>query len=101
MLINKISDCCQSIDLTKDIKVAVAVSGGSDSLALALALKDYGQNIICFIVDHKLREISGEHALQTKNILQILMQNFHPLIHQSHQFQNIMKLNLQLLPIPN
>ena len=70
MLIDKISYCCKSIGLTKDIKVGVAVSGGSDSLALALALKEYGQNIVCFILDHKLREISGEHALQTKNILQ-------------------------------
>ena len=69
MLIEKIEECLIKLNIEKEQKIAVAVSGGSDSLALILALKQCRQNIFGLIVDHKLRENSSNHALQTQNIL--------------------------------
>ncbi len=69
MLIEKIEECLIKLNIEKEQKIAVAVSGGSDSLALILALKQCRQNIFGLIVDHKLRENSSNHALQTQDIL--------------------------------
>ncbi len=52
--------------------IAVAVSGGIDSMALALSLSQTGYNPICLIVDHKLRLSSTKQALATKKILDTL-----------------------------
>lgn len=53
-------------------KIAVGVSGGSDSLSLLLLLKAWaeqrGASVICITVDHKLREESREEALFVRNI---------------------------------
>ena len=52
---------------------AVAVSGGSDSLALAFLTKiysiKYSLNCKYFIVDHKLRKESTKEAKNVKKIL--------------------------------
>ncbi len=54
-------------------RVAVAVSGGPDSLALAYLTKvfsiKYNLNFKYFIVDHKLRKESTEEAQRVKQIL--------------------------------
>ena len=54
-------------------KLAVAVSGGPDSLALAYLAKCYSLNnkliVKYFIVDHKLRKESSLEAKMVKNIL--------------------------------
>jgi len=53
--------------------LAVAVSGGPDSLALAFLVKCYSLknklNVKYFIVDHKLRKESSHEAKTVKNIL--------------------------------
>ena len=53
--------------------LAVAVSGGPDSLTLAFLAKCYALkhkiNIKCFIVDHKLRKESSIEAKTIKKIL--------------------------------
>ena len=53
--------------------LAVAVSGGPDSLALAFLVKCYSLknklNVKYFIVDHKLRKESSNEAKKIKNIL--------------------------------
>ena len=56
--------------------VAVAVSGGRDSLALALLTHDWaaprGGRIAALIVDHGLRSGSGEEAAKTRGLLENL-----------------------------
>lgn len=42
--------------------IAVAVSGGADSLALALRLHESGKKIVAVTVDHKLRKESADEA---------------------------------------
>ena len=60
-----------SLDIKKNI--AVAVSGGPDSLALAYLAKCYALKnnikVKCFIVDHKLRKDSLLEAIAVKKIL--------------------------------
>jgi tRNA(Ile)-lysidine synthase len=60
-----------SLDIKKNL--AVAVSGGPDSLSLAFLAKCYAlKNKIklkCFIVDHKLRKESSLEAISVKKIL--------------------------------
>ena len=54
--------------------IAVGVSGGSDSLALALMLNDeltpLGYKIIALTVDHRLRPSSAQEALYVSQIMQ-------------------------------
>ena len=50
--------------------VAVGVSGGADSLALVLRLKDNGVKVIALTVDHKLRSESREEADYVACIMQ-------------------------------
>ena len=53
--------------------IAIAVSGGPDSLALAFLAKCFAlknkTKVICFVVDHKLRKESTLEAKSVKNIL--------------------------------
>ncbi|NBQ46799.1 MAG: tRNA lysidine(34) synthetase TilS, partial [Proteobacteria bacterium] len=56
-------------------KFAIAVSGGSDSLALSILAKLYSlendNNFVALIIDHKLRKDSANEAKQTyKNLTQ-------------------------------
>ncbi|MGL4371790.1 MAG: tRNA lysidine(34) synthetase TilS, partial [Alphaproteobacteria bacterium] len=54
--------------LVDEQRVAVAVSGGSDSLALLVLLKAWsetkGKSLVALIVDHRLRLQSSQEALQ-------------------------------------
>ena len=60
-----------SLDIKENL--AVAVSGGPDSMALAFLVKCYSLknklNVKYFIVDHKLRKESTLEAKTVKNIL--------------------------------
>ncbi len=53
-----------------DKVVAVGVSGGADSLALVLRLRDAGVRVIALTVDHGLREESRKEADYVANIMQ-------------------------------
>lgn len=44
--------------------LAVAVSGGSDSMAMALLAKQFGFEVVALTVDHQLRPESGREAAQ-------------------------------------
>lgn len=62
-----LSSCFSSLDLEGRSRVVVAVSGGSDSLALLFLLHDYvkgrsNPDIIAVTVDHRLRPESAEEA---------------------------------------
>jgi len=46
-------------------RLAVAVSGGADSTALALLARDWGADVLALIVDHGLRAESGAEAALT------------------------------------
>ena len=46
-------------------KIAVALSGGSDSLALTIALKNLGYDILAILVNHNLRKTSKEEIDKT------------------------------------
>ena len=48
-------------NLTDDV-IAVGVSGGADSLALSLMLKDAGKKVVALTVDHCLRKESAKEA---------------------------------------
>lgn len=50
-------------------RIAVAVSGGGDSLALALLLQQAGADIVALTVDHQLRAASRDEALQVQALL--------------------------------
>ena len=54
-------DFFEKYNLNENI-VAVGVSGGADSFALALMLKDAGKKVVALTVDHCLREESGIEA---------------------------------------
>tara|TARA_R110002050_G_scaffold847_7_gene6034 strand:+ start:4726 stop:6036 length:1311 start_codon:yes stop_codon:yes gene_type:complete len=58
------------ITFTADCKIAIAVSGGADSLALAFSLKSfekqYGYRLIALHVNHKLRAEALTEATQVK-----------------------------------
>ena len=49
--------------------VAVAVSGGADSLALVLRLRDAGINVIALTVDHGLRSESRNEAIYVADVM--------------------------------
>jgi len=72
---NKINQIYKRFEKTLNIdeNYIVAVSGGSDSLALAFLAKIYAlkKNLICrfFIVDHKLRAESSKEARVVKKVL--------------------------------
>lgn len=65
-----ILECFKHLNIPTNMPLAVAVSGGIDSLAVALGLLQFGYNPVGLIVNHGLRSISTEHAIKTKNILQ-------------------------------
>lgn len=69
---NKISEIFGKEKLPK--KVAVAVSGGSDSLALTLLLNEFCQqkniDLFAVTVDHKMRQSSAGEAQKLQKILQ-------------------------------
>ena len=54
-------DFFEKHNLTDDV-VAVGVSGGADSLALVLMLKDAGKKVVALTVDHCLRKESAKEA---------------------------------------
>ena len=62
---------CKSLNTSEDL--AVAVSGGPDSLALAYLTKCYSLKkkikVSYFIVDHKLRKESSSEAITVKKVL--------------------------------
>ena len=68
----------------KGKNIGIAVSGGSDSLALAYLAnkyhKKYNYNIIAFTLDHKLRIESSEETKYVKNIMKKLKIEHHSLI---------------------
>ncbi len=68
----------------KGKNIGIAVSGGSDSLALAYLAnkyhKKYNYNIIAFTLDHKLRIESSEETKYVKNIMKELKIEHHSLI---------------------
>ena len=49
-------------------RIAVAVSGGADSLALAMLAKSWGDPV-AFVVDHGLRAASAGEAEWTRGVL--------------------------------
>jgi len=57
----------------KKPKIAVAVSGGPDSMALVFLLhhwlKNSGGSLVALIVDHQIRKESHQEAIKTKNYL--------------------------------
>ncbi len=63
----------QLVDLTSNLNFAVAVSGGSDSLALCLLidqwLKSKDSKLVAITIDHQLRPESSEEALQVQQLL--------------------------------
>ncbi len=61
------------ISFESPVKLAVAVSGGSDSLALCFLLhqllSEINFDLVTITIDHKLRLESSEEAIKTKQIL--------------------------------
>ena len=53
----------------KDNVIAAAVSGGADSLALALRLSECGKKVVALTVDHKLRAESTTEALYVQKLM--------------------------------
>ncbi len=52
--------------------LAMAVSGGPDSMALAWCVKMWGRQAVAFIVDHGLRAESAEEARTVKKRLEVI-----------------------------
>ncbi|MBM5783136.1 MAG: tRNA lysidine(34) synthetase TilS [Pelagibacterales bacterium] len=89
---NKIAEIFAQEDLPQSF--AVAVSGGSDSLALTLLLKEFcdKNNIQLFAitVDHKMRQASSKEALNLNEILQ-----------KKHINHQISEIDLEKIPQKN
>ena len=69
--IDKINSNLSKLSIHKDEKIVVAVSGGCDSMALILCLKQLGfTNLLPVIIDHKLRENS---TVEAKNVSDYLL----------------------------
>jgi tRNA(Ile)-lysidine synthase len=58
-----------NLGIKHDEKIAVAVSGGSDSLGLAFILKELGINIVAVTIDHKLRDESTAESVSVNQLL--------------------------------
>ncbi|WHQ46815.1 MAG: tRNA lysidine(34) synthetase TilS [Candidatus Midichloria sp.] len=68
--IKKFAETLQiNFNLDKTQKIALAVSGGADSMYMACMMHMLGFNIICLIVDHGLRPDSKTEAIDTKAFL--------------------------------
>ncbi|MDZ5761853.1 tRNA(Ile)-lysidine synthase [Candidatus Cyrtobacter comes] len=63
---------------------AIAVSGGADSMSLALRMKLYGFFPLCIVVDHGIRSESATEAVFVKNFLE--GQGFKTIILKSEKF---------------
>lgn len=65
-LIERFTTYMESLNLTPDSKLCAALSGGSDSMALTILLKDWctkiGYTLSTVTVDHRLRPESSEEA---------------------------------------
>ena len=53
------------LQLIEEKKIAVALSGGSDSLALTIALKNIGLDVLAILVNHHLRPEADEEIATT------------------------------------
>ena len=64
--------------------IAVAISGGADSLALAVVSNKfkhkYNYKLIAFTVDHQLRKDSAKEAIQVKHLMNMLEIDHHTLV---------------------
>ncbi len=75
ILVDNFSSKIEEIFFQKELpkKIAVAVSGGADSLALTLLLRDFCAakkiELFAVTVDHKMREASSHEALTLNKIL--------------------------------
>jgi len=71
----------KQLDLSKKKTFLVAVSGGSDSLALTALAKSYSYKNKCKIyyvlIDHNLRINSSKEAISVKNLLKKYRINLH------------------------
>ena len=54
----------------EDRVIAAGVSGGADSLALALSLKEAGKQVIALTVEHGLRPESAAEALYVAEVME-------------------------------
>lgn len=70
------------MNIPKNLKepVAVAVSGGADSLAAALIFREYYDHVIGLTVDHRLRDESAKEAKYVKNVLKKFDISHHTLV---------------------
>lgn len=59
----------KALGIQSDQKVAIAVSGGADSMCLAFLAKDI-QPVVALVVDHRLRPNSTSEAQKVREILQ-------------------------------
>lgn len=55
--------------MPKDCRYVIGVSGGSDSIALAYAMKDEGYDFVAVIVDHQLQEDSAQFSESARSML--------------------------------
>ncbi len=67
---NAIFSNLKNLKISCNNKLAVALSGGSDSLSLTIALNKIGFNILAIIVNHNLRKESLEEIKMTIKTLQ-------------------------------
>ena len=56
--------------VNKNVNIALAVSGGADSICMTLLCHQLGLTPIILIVDHKLRDESSDEALYVKNYIE-------------------------------
>lgn len=72
MILEQFHTTMRSLGFSAADKIAVAVSGGGDSVALLLLLKSFGANITALTVDHGLRAESANEALGVAALAQQL-----------------------------
>lgn len=65
-----ILDFLQNLDINKNQRLGVAVSGGSDSLSLVVALNNLKYDVLAILVNHNLRKNALNEIKQTSKTLE-------------------------------
>ncbi len=69
-MLNEFTNKLAALGINKKEPLAIAVSGGSDSMALCYLCRNAGLNVTAIVVDHKFRKNSAKEAAAVSKYLE-------------------------------